>query len=108
VVFIAAFSTCANANPPRAGVIASIHKIRFRVLICLLFVSDRDYDPGANYKKIQHQTTRQDSLHSPGSHRRRTTPHRPHLVNERPYGNHEEERLQTLEPEQATRAEQRN
>jgi hypothetical protein len=108
VVFIATFSTCANANPPRAGVIASIHKIRLSVLICLLFVPDRKYDPGTNYKKIQCQTTRQDCLHSPGSHRRRTTPHRPHLVNERPYRNREEERLQTLEPEEAARADQRN
>src|SRR5215472_8558230 len=108
VVFIAAFSTCANANPPSAGMIASIHRIRFSVLICLLLVPNRKYDPGANYKKIQCQTTRQDCLHSLGSHRRRTTPDRPHLVNERSQGNPEEERLQTLEPDEATRADQGN
>src|SRR5215510_13247492 len=79
VVFIAAFSTWANANPPSSGVIASSHKVRFRVLIDRLLVPYRKYDPGADHKKIQRQTARQDCLHTRGSHRRRTTPHGPHL-----------------------------
>jgi hypothetical protein len=65
----------------------------FPVDVCRLSISDRERDPRGDNQKIQSNADGKNGFDSPGSHRRRTAAHYPHLIGERCDSHREEEGL---------------
>ena len=64
-------------------------------------IPDRQHDPSCDKKPVCCKTHAENGFYSPRSHRRRTSAHRPDLIDERADSQRKEQRLELLEPEQA-------
>src|SRR5262245_13792088 len=73
-----------------------------------LLIPDRQYNPAGNKQSVQCKADSKNRSYSPRPLRRRTSVHRPYLIGKRPDSHCEKQRLETFEPKQATRAQQRN